>query len=157
MRTEGSSVGDAFGNIRSFAEVGGRPYFFVSTADIDPHIGTRVSFSVSEAALGGKCKIGALYDGPDNPPCARVVFAGMVSKIAHGGNAYYETTAALAKKHPYLASLFPKAWNDGHYDFYVCTMNVDHIWLIDMYGEAEVISPGDYFPPGRRLNGPLLV
>jgi len=174
-RTEGTSVGDAFGNPYSFADVAGVPYFYAAGMDasmIDlfgsestslgsEQTSTRASLSLSEAALGGsksfvwnqKCKIGEYLGDPENPPCGRLVLTGTMSKVAPGSDEEGVARAALLKKHPSFA-FYPK-----DHGFYVAKMNIETLWLIDMYGGAQIVSPGDYFAikSSAYSEGPLLV
>ncbi|KAH8098045.1 transcription factor binding protein [Aureococcus anophagefferens] len=114
-RTEGTAVGDAFGNPYSFAEVGGVPYFYGSTLDAsmtDAFAGAgaspRASLSLSEAELSGddelsSCRIGAILGDPENPPCARLVLSGALVNL-----------------------------------------DVDALFFIDMFGGADYLDPAAY-------------
>jgi len=153
-RSEGTRVGDAFGNPNSFVDGGsGVPYFYVSDMDasmIDAFgakdANPRVSLALSEAELTGTeaarpdCVIGAsTFGDPENPPCARLVLSGQLSRVKAGSHEEEAAKAALFKRHP----SFEKYPDDHH--FYVAKLNVDGIWLIDFYGGAAIISPRDYF------------
>merc|ERR1712048_1177809 len=94
-RTEGSKIGDPFGNPYSFADVGGVPYFWAAAMDVswvdfftaksEPN--PRATFALSEASLTGTdneqsaCVVGSGFGDPENPPCARLVFSGEMSAI----------------------------------------------------------------------------
>merc|ERR1719313_989962 len=157
-RAEGTSAGDSFGNPYSFADVGGVPYFYASGLDasmIDlfgsKSTSTRASLSLSEAALGGsksfvwreKCKIGTTLGDPENPPCTRLVLTGTMSKVEPSSDEEGVARAALFKKHPSFA-MYPK-----DHGFYVAKMDIETLWLIDMYGGAIIVSPGEYFDAGN--------
>ena len=148
-RTEGTAVGDAFGNPYSFAEVGGVPYFYGSTLDAsmtDAFTGAgaspRASFSLSEAELSGddelsSCRIGSILGDPENPPCARLVLSGAlvnVSGTPEGAAAW----TALVAKHPSFAD-YPAS-----HDFFVSKLDVDGIFFIDMFGGADYLDPAAY-------------
>jgi hypothetical protein len=112
---------------------------------------TRASLSLSEAALLGdqgfvwrqKCKIGSGLGDPENPPCARLVLTGTLSKVAAASDEEGSARAALLKKHPSFA-MYPK-----DHGFYVAKMDIETLWLIDMYGGAKIVSPGEYFGAGN--------
>jgi len=160
-RSEGSIVGDAFGNPYSFAEVGGVPYFYASGLDASivdlftgPGANTRASFTLSEAALNTSgflhnqaCKIGTYLGDPENPPCARLQLSGTVSKLVANSTEEVSAKAALVARHPSF-----KDYPAGH-DFFVAKLTIDGVWLIAMYGGAAIISPTDYFnaKPGVDL------
>jgi hypothetical protein len=150
-------VGDAFGNPYSFADVAGVPYFYASDLDASmvdlfgsANASKRASLSLSEAALGGtksylwkeKCKIGYGLGDPENPPCARLVLSGTMSKVEPASSEGESGKAALLKKHPSFA-LYP-----GGHGFYVAKMEIQTLWLIDFYGGAHILSPADYFAAG---------
>jgi len=148
-RSEGSNIGDAFGNPYGFADVNGVPYFYASDLDasmIDLKANTRASFTLSEAGLNANgffhnqaCKIGTYLGDPENPPCARLQLSGTVSKLV--ANSTEEVTAkeALFARHPSFKNYPP-----GH-AFFVAKLEVEGIWLIAMFGGAAIISPADYF------------
>jgi hypothetical protein len=152
-RSEGTSVGMAFGNPYSFADASnGVPYFYGSDLDASfADIFTaakpqdRASLALSEAELkdskNGKaaCEIGTPLGDPENPPCARLVLGGKVIQLAKNTTEGARAMAALEARHPY-----DKKLPSGH-DFCVAKMMVDSIWLIDAYGGAAIISPDDYF------------
>jgi len=152
-RDAGTSVGDAFGNPYSFADVGGVPYFFASDLDAsmtDLFNATgatpRASLALSEAALDSehgftwdqKCKIGTYLGDPENPPCARFVLTGTMSKVAVNSTEEATAKSALFAKHPSFAMYPP-----GH-SFYVAKLAVEGLWLIDFFGGAAIIPPADY-------------
>ena len=80
-RSQGSTVGDAFGNPYSFADVGGVPYMYASDLDAsmqDNATHSRASLAISEAAVTTAdgtatfsayniANVSALGD-PENPP-----------------------------------------------------------------------------------------
>jgi len=150
-RSQGTAVGAAFGNPYSFADVQGVPYFFVSDLDasmMDVNGGSaNVSLSLSEAALFGrkdiwwknKCEIGKVLGDPENPPCARLVLSGSLSKVATGSPEESTAKAALVARHPSFAQYPP-----GH-SFYVAKMELSGLWEIDMFGGAAIITPTEYF------------
>ena len=152
-RSDGATVGDAFGNPYSFADVGGAPYVFAS--DMDASMidlfgkggKPRANLALSEASLPGKhslvwkekCQIGTPLGDPENPPCARLVLSGNLTKLADGSAEAKTAMAALVKRHPSFAS-YPSS-----HGFYVAKLELDGIWLIDFFGGAAVVDPADYF------------
>lgn len=151
-RTEGTTPGTAFGNPYSFADVGGTPYIYASDLDgsmVDlfgaSSLSTRGSLALSAASLNGgdafsSCKIGGVdpLGDPENPPCSRLVLSGNFSKPAVGSPEEKAAKAALFAKHPSFKNYPP-----GH-SFYVAKMQVEGVWLIDMYGGAATPSASDY-------------
>mmetsp|Transcript_25613 Transcript_25613/g.49865 ORF Transcript_25613/g.49865 Transcript_25613/m.49865 type:complete len:340 (-) Transcript_25613:211-1230(-) len=149
-RSEGSKVGDAFGNPYSFADVSGVPYFYASDMDssmidldLDSASGKRGSLSISEASLGSEikaCDIASPPLGdPENPPCARLVLSGAMSKVKANTSEEATAKAALFAVHPSF-KLYPTS-----HEFFVAKMDVDSIWLIDAYGGPAYVAPRDYF------------
>jgi len=153
-RSDGSKVGDAFGNPYSFADAStGVPYFFASMLDasmIDIFGSSaakpRASFALSEAEITDPstitkqyCSIGTYIGDPENPPCARLVISGTMVKLEANSTEDKSARAALFKRHPSFAQYPP-----GH-DFFVAKMEIDGVWLIDFYGGAAIIPPADYF------------
>jgi len=153
VRDHGATVGDAFGNPYSFADVGGVPYIYATDMDasmIDLFVGTnttkpsnRATLALSEASFPDKilsnCAIGGYLGDPENPLCARMVLSGVVSKVDVGSDEEKSAKEALFARHPAF-----KAFPAGH-GFYVAKLKLDGIWLIDIFGGAAVIKPGDYF------------
>ena len=152
-RDDGTRVGDAFGNPYSFADVNGVPYLFASDLDasmidaLGPKGSHRANLALSDASRPGKhsflwkesCQIGTLLGDPENPPCARLVLSGGLSKVASGTDEEKAAMKALLARHPSFAN-----YPSGH-GFYVAKMSLDGIWLIDFFGGAAIISPSEYF------------
>ena len=144
-RSEGTSPGTAFGNPYSYADVDGVPYIYASDLDAsmvdvfakNATVGA-ASLALSEAALKEldgsatqpSCDIKnvqALGD-PENPPCARLVLSGAVSKVAVGTDEESRAKEALFARHPSF-----KHYPSGH-SFYVAKLSLTGIWLINMFG-----------------------
>ena len=125
-RSEGSKIGDAFGNPYSFASVDGVPYFFASDMDgsmtdlfSNESTTSRASLSLSEASLQGPlqvraCKIGSFLGDPENPPCARLTLSGVMSKLPKGSAEETVAKKELFSKHPSFKNYPP-----GH-EFVCC-------------------------------------
>jgi hypothetical protein len=154
-RSQGSEIGEAFGNPYSFADAAtGVPYFYASDLDasmIDIFQGNasakpnpKASFALSEAALGGTkdkqsaCEIGSFLGDPETPTCSRLVLSGSVVKLVANSTEEIKGRAALFAKHPSFAEYPP-----GH-DFFVAKMEVEAVWLIDAFGGAAIIPPKEY-------------
>ena len=152
-RTEGTTVGDPFGNPYSFADIDGVPYFYTSMLDSSMkdlahnggNISGRVSLALSEATLPADkaskaCTIQPSTLGdPENPPCARLVLTGTLAAVDKAAPDYGVAKQALFTKHPSFSKYPPT-----HY-FFVAKLAIDGIWLIDFYGGAAIVSPDDYF------------
>jgi len=157
--SDGSEVGDAFGNPNSIADIGGVPYIYASALDasfVDIAAGSsRVSITLTEAALQNSdgttnvssCKIGSGFGDPENPPCARLTLSGIISKLATGSSEQTRAKAALIARHPSF-----KHYPSDH-DFFVAKLAVDKIWLISAYGGALSVEPADYFAATPSLAG----
>ena len=104
----------------------------------------RASFALSEASVPGPelatCQIGASeYSDPESPPCARLVLSGAVSKVVAGSHEDARAKAALFARHPSFKNL------PASHGFFVAKLELDGIWLIDMFGGAAIIDPTAYF------------
>lgn len=160
-RSRGTNVSDPFGNPYSFADVAGVPYFYAadmdaSMVDLFHGVGAspRASLALSEAsvqlpngsAADAACRIGdGAFGDPENPPCARLVLTGVVSKVAKGSAEEATANAALFSRHPSF-KLMPK---DHH--FYTAKLDLDGIWLIAAYGGASIVDVADYFAVAAPL------
>jgi hypothetical protein len=149
----GTQVGSPFGNIASYAEVDGTPYFYVMMEDpIGENVfgespNSSASFTLTEAQLGNvitgssqlpsMCKITVIGD-PENPPCTRLVLSGDLLKVTDATELSTAKTA-LFKKHPQF-----ETYPDGH-GFFVAKLKITGIWMIAMYGWASIITSEDYF------------
>jgi len=152
-RTEGTRVGDPFGNPYSFADVNGVPHIWATELDasmLDIFSSTvgngRASLALSEASLAGTtesvaaCTIGSFPLGdPENPPCARLVLSGNMVQLDVNTTEGAAAKAALFERHPAFAS-YPE-----DHQFLPVKMELDGIWLIDQFGGATIMAPEDYF------------
>jgi hypothetical protein len=160
MQTDhgGSTVtGAPFGNIQSFAEVDGTPYFYIMMEDpvgenaFGVNADPRAALTLTEAQLGNvvtgssqlpfMCKIGIIGD-PENPPCARLVLSGSLHNVTDAGE-LAAAKEALFTRHPQFTT-FP----DSH-GFFVVKLDITSIWMIAIYGPASIVSPQDYFAVRR--------
>lgn len=155
---ESSTPGDAFGNPYSFAEAAnGIPYFWASDLDssiVDLNVSTRMSFALSEATLAGTsdevpaCVISEQgFGDPFNPPCARLVLSGDWQRLEAEDDEYTAAHAALFERHPSFANL------PGDHGFFLSKLNIDSIWMVDMYGGATNMDVSEYlaFTPSAEL------
>eukprot|EP00931_Biecheleriopsis_adriatica_P044489 TRINITY_DN25445_c0_g1_i3.p1 TRINITY_DN25445_c0_g1~~TRINITY_DN25445_c0_g1_i3.p1 ORF type:complete len:336 (+),score=47.96 TRINITY_DN25445_c0_g1_i3:612-1619(+) len=150
---DGSTItGAPFGNIQSFAEVDGVPYFYMMMGDptADNAFGDdpdpRAALTLTEAELGNvitgsselpfMCKIGHIGD-PENPPCARLVLSGTLEKVTDPAE-LAAAKEALFKSHPQFETYLTS------HGFFVTKLDITGIWMIDIYGPASVVTPDDY-------------
>jgi hypothetical protein len=131
--------GVAFGNPQSVADdTSGRLYFYMTTMDAtgrDLMSSTKASWALSEQMLTGYCT--AKKIDPEDPRCARCVFTGDVRNAT--ATEIPTAQASLFAKHPEM-----KQWPKNHsFTFY--TMDIESIWLIDMFGGASHVKPTDYY------------
>jgi len=78
-------------------------------------------------AQQGLCTVDVL--DPEDPRCARVVFAGKVALVENNTEEFKFAQAALFERHPTMSS-----WPDDHSWHIQKLQNFDEIWLIDIYG-----------------------
>jgi hypothetical protein len=165
-RSDGSTVGDPFGNPYSFAVAStGVPYLFASMLDasmidaFDAKAGKpRASLALSEAQITNPdivtrqyCSIGTFIGDPENPPCARLVLSGTVVKLEANSSEDTAARKVLFQRHPSFAEYPPS------HDFFVAKLDIDGVWLIDFYGGAAIIPPAQYFGAEGPLTGPTAV
>mmetsp|Transcript_13297 Transcript_13297/g.42037 ORF Transcript_13297/g.42037 Transcript_13297/m.42037 type:complete len:203 (+) Transcript_13297:87-695(+) len=143
-------AGTAFGNPVSYADEGsGTPVFCVSPLDqsiIDLQTDSRMSLSMSRAAVGGDEACEASLGGdPENPPCSRVVLSGTFANVTD--DEWHTAAAALNKTHPAMDSwgCFGSSEGPSGHDFYLAKLQVNQVWLIDIYGGASILTAADYF------------
>lgn len=147
-RSDGCTPDDAFGNPYAFADdSNGVPYFYASDLDasiVDLQVSTRMTLALSEATLAGTsaevkaCTIGQGFGDPENPPCARMVISGDFVSLDANSTEAISAQAALFDRHPSFANL-----PSGH-DFFVGKLEIDAIWLIDIYGGATNMDVSKY-------------
>ena len=151
-RSRGTRVGTAFANPYAFADIGGVVYMYTSELEasmVDIFVGNatepypRGSLALSEASYPGKplatCKIGGSLGDPEDPLCARLVLSGNISKVVSGSDEEVRAKQALFARHP----SFQKYPADHH--FFVAKLNIDGIWIVDIFGSAAIVDPSKYF------------
>jgi len=146
-RTGSSTPGDAFGNPYGFADAAnGIPYIWASDLDssmVDLKVSTRMSLALSEATLAGTseevpaCTIGQGFGDPFNPPCARLVLSGDFVRMEESEEAT-AAKAALFEKHPSFAHL------PADHGFFLGKLEIDAIWMVDIYGGATNMDVSEY-------------
>lgn len=156
---DGATVSGApFGNIASFADIDGVPYFYTSMLDptgqdaFGKGADSRASLTLTHSELGNvrkggsdlpaACRIGSkFYDkwfgDPENPPCTRLVLSGQLKNVTDAGE-LNAAKAELFARHPQFAT-YP-----GGHDFFVSKLDISGVWMISMYGYASVVTPADY-------------
>jgi len=134
--------GYAFGNPQSFVDGSdsnstGLLYFYVSDLDAsmaDIRASPKASFTLSEEFSNGFCSAASI--DPEDPRCARLVFTGAIRNTTDAEQATAKSN--LFARHPGM-----KKWPADH-NWHVVTLDFEHIWLIDYFGGASVISKADY-------------
>ncbi|XP_031635509.1 protein CREG1-like [Contarinia nasturtii] len=81
------------------------------------------------------------------PTCGRVIFTGKIQRLTPGTQQYNEAEAFYTDRHP--ASLH---WRKTH-SFYFCTLNIEHIAVLDFYGGAHYVSIDDYYNANYDAEG----
>lgn len=131
--------GVAFGNPQSFADGDdGHLYFYMTAMDAsgtDLIENKKASWALSEQMLSSYCTKKNI--DPEDPRCARCVFTGTVRNAT--ATESISGKAVLFKKHPEM-TLWP-----GDHSFTVYTMDIEHIWLINMFGGASNIKASEYY------------
>eukprot|EP00939_MAST-03C_sp_MAST-3C-sp1_P004258 g4258.t1 len=137
--------GTAFGNVQSFSdgpinEGKGRLYFYTSHLDTsmqDIDVNPNVSFTLSEEMLGNRCTESFL-DGHDaeDPRCVRLVFTGIWRRELSQEEIGF-ANRSLFSRHEEMV--------DWPADFHFGTIDVTHIWMIDIFGGASVLEPAKFF------------
>lgn len=152
-RSRGTLVGTAFANPYALADIDGVVYMYTSALEasmIDIFVGNatdkpypRGSLALSEASYPGKplstCTIGGPLGDPEDPLCARLVLSGNISKVVNGSDEETKAKEALFTRHP----SFQKYPSDHH--FFVAKLNIDGIWIVDIFGSAAIVDPSKYF------------
>jgi hypothetical protein len=146
----------AFGNVQSFADgpsdnSTGRLFFYVSDLDAsmkDIAKNPKCSLTLSLQMLDDYCtKEWAPVSGqidPEDPRCTRLTLVGQMRNVTTEELPFAKDS--LFQRHPVM-----KQWPASH-DFHVVTLDIEHIWLIDMFGGASIISPDDYFKAKPSTN-----
>ncbi|EDQ87566.1 uncharacterized protein MONBRDRAFT_27059 [Monosiga brevicollis MX1] len=137
--------GYAFGNTQSFADgtiknSTGHLFFYVSNLDAsiqDILVDPRCTFTLSEVETNF-CKQNH-YDAED-PRCARLTFVGTYRNVTSAEEPHAQ--AALFDRHPEM-----KSWNSqgSFHDFHFTTLEIEHIWLVDMFGGAADVDVKQYY------------
>jgi len=140
----------AFGNPQSFsdgpvASSSGKLYFYVSDLDAsaqDLAVDNKCSLSLSLQMLGDYCTkewapISKQID-PEDPRCTRLTILGTMRNVTDKDELAF-ANSSLFERHPGMAS-----WPKTH-DFHFVTLDIENLWLINMFGGASLIAPKDYF------------
>lgn len=135
--------GVAFGNPQSFADgtidnSTGQLYFYMAKIDASRHdiaANPKATWVLSEQMLSSYCTSKSL--DPEDPRCGRCVFIGNM-RIATPTE-IPGAKDALFTRHPAM-----RDWPAEHM-FEVYKMDIESIWLLNMFGGASIIMPGDYY------------
>jgi|Dee2metaT_14_FD_contig_51_854790_length_798_multi_3_in_0_out_0_2 hypothetical protein len=138
--------GYPFSQITSYAEgadmdAPGVLYFYTSTMDTsmgDIAVNANVSFAVTAATLPGRCDPSSHTLDPESPPCPKATFVGSFVSVSDPKESQ-AAKAVLFERHPAM-----KTWPDSH-DWGVWKINIEKIWLIDIYGGPSDVSVDAYF------------
>jgi len=143
--TNAGYKGVAFGNPQSFADgtvdnSTGRLYWYMSPLDAsaqDLSSDSRATWALSEQMLNNYCT--KEKQDPEDPRCTRCVFVGALRNVTQADALFPAARGALFARHPEM-----KEWpTDHHFSFF--TMDIEAIWLIDMFGGASHVKPADYY------------
>ena len=155
-----------FGNVYSYADgtcanSTGIPYLYATSLDqsmIDAQSNPRVSLTLSEASLAGRGVEGAGsscratekgWGDPEMPPCVRLTITGELKRLSledeDGGGEADFAVEALMEKHP-----SDRYWPQNHKPF-AAKIIIEDIWLLDWYGGASVLDPGEYLSYGGGI------
>ncbi|XP_077198368.1 protein CREG1 isoform X2 [Paroedura picta] len=134
--------GQPFANVFSISDgevsnSSGVPYLYLTTMEIsvkDLQVNGNASLTLSLAQTS-YCKEKS-YD-PQSPLCARVIFYGVVEKVA-GIEADF-AKRALFSRHPEMQD-----WPPGH-NWFFAKLNIANIWVLSHFGGIEMVTPEDYF------------
>lgn len=141
--------GQAFGNIRSFVDgplenSTGVPYFLVSTLDTsaqDLLKNDTCTLTLSQAEINCfEHGVTGAYDAED-PRCTRLSMTGRMANVTDAEEKSW-AEQALVSRHPIM-----KDWLKLQ-GFHVVKLNIENIWLIDMFGGADIIDVHEYFQSG---------
>jgi len=140
-----------FGNIFSLSDglcdpssSTGLPYLYATDLDQtmqDVHENPMISLTISEASFAQNskaCSTTGYFGDPENPPCARLVLTGTFRKIASDQEMEFGREALLSK-HPSM-----KYWPLDH-EFFVGTLEIEDLWMLDWFGGASILNVDDYF------------
>jgi len=148
VRTEGTSLGVAFGNPNSFVDGStsnstGRLFFYVSDLDAsmqDIAQDSRCSFTLSEEWIesknGKKCSEQGI--DTEDPTCTRLVFSGKMRTVTDSDPWFQFAHDALFARHPTM-----KTWPSDH-SWLVTELAIEDIWMINYFGGAQILDPQEY-------------
>lgn len=86
--------------------------------------------------VNGECR--ANKKDPMEPTCARAMLSGNVIEIVEQKEKDSAEKLFL-KRHPAGAK-----WIESH-EFYLCKLNIEHIYVLDFYGGPHEVSAEDYY------------
>jgi hypothetical protein len=138
--------GMAFGNPISVADgpddnATGVPYMLISkldtsAEDLRKNDTCTLTFSQAEVNCASHGITGS-WD-PEDPRCTRLALTGRMVGVRDGTEKVFAEKALIAK-HPVM-----KEWL-GLGDFHVVKMDIETIFIIDMFGGANYLTPLEYF------------
>ncbi|KAI3459507.1 hypothetical protein Pfo_016170 [Paulownia fortunei] len=142
LNTLDDKDGSPFGNVISYTDSGtGTPFFYL-TEKLDPTginavKDSRSSFTLSEYVLG-TCN---WTTDPQAPICAKITLSGRLKVLDNNTKEAASAETALFAHHPQLAG-----WPKLH-EFKVFKLDINKIFLVNLYAPKRTISVYDYFHP----------
>jgi len=138
--------GMAFANTRSFVDgpvdnATGVPYFLISTLDTsteDLLKNDTCTLTLSQAEVNCfQHGVTGAWDAED-PRCTRLSLTGRIEGVKDMDEKIF-AEKALVSRHPIMEQWLQLG------GFHVVKLNIEHIWLIDMFGGASLIDVDEYF------------
>ena len=77
----------------------------------------------------------------EDPRCSRLTFSGTFSRIPKSDPVYKAALEKLFVTHPSMKTWFEMP----SHDFYLASITIDNIWLIDFFGGGYTIPLKDYY------------
>ncbi|CAD7083862.1 unnamed protein product [Hermetia illucens] len=132
-------------NIISIADSGkgekstGHIYYYLTDLDYtanDIKAENKITFMISEDQDLSCTKSST---DPMEPTCARVIISGKVIALNNSTEEYKKAKAAFISRHPAA-----NRWIQVH-SFFLCTVDILNIFVLDWYGGPHKVSPEDYY------------
>uniref|UniRef100_A0A2P2HY99 Protein CREG1-like n=1 Tax=Hirondellea gigas TaxID=1518452 RepID=A0A2P2HY99_9CRUS len=117
----------------------GTPYFYLTALDLsvqDLQKDPRASMTAS-LAQSNYCRRQDL--DPQDPRCAHLILTGEIVKLKRNSAEEDLAKNALFERHPEMLE-----WPTDH-DWFFARLAIRHIYLLDFFGGAKVITPEDYY------------
>ncbi|CAG0898089.1 unnamed protein product [Cyprideis torosa] len=119
----------------------GVPYMYITDMDVsakdileNPHVSMSVTLAATDYCTLHK------YD-PESPLCARVIFNGIVQRLAEGSEEAELARKSLFSRHPAMEN-----WPQDHH-FYFAKIVILEVFVLDFFGGIQHLTPDEYFHP----------